>query len=454
MLWGIYSERIIDDPYNVVNYEKLILAAELQDNEKLICQSYELLLSRFPLLVNYHLRYLQWMAKNKSVAKVKQQYEFLLTGDLKYSCDVWISYLKFTIDFIDEHGLTDLIALFERARKVIGFDYWKSEQFYLLYLQSIITYKPKNYLLIYYTLVRIAVEVPMYNYRVLHQIWLQFLGTLKYNQMKYLKMLNKQLQPQKTSKENLMKVSKLKWKKSLTDLYITTQYKSYELFKWEKQLANDNSIDIWKSYLQFVIVNYPSNYCESLFERALLEHSAESSLWWMYASWLLNQQKPMAARQTLYRSIKHLVQQESTIARLVDMELYARNYLKARDLLLGYMESTSNSGNNVILFEKLIMVELVVHANDEGYILGLFKDFLNELGAEEVEDTIGYICYRLSLIQSIDVELRHELIMKYSSNSSSFYKLAICYITQQLKQSQPATEPQKPNFNLLIETYL
>lgn len=466
MSWGKYSEKILADPYNVVNYEKLVLAAELAGDSDLIAKSYRLLLSRFPLLTNYWIRYLQWQGKNNINANLKSQYEELLAGDLKYSCALWIAYLKYRMEFITNDDLVDLIQLFEKARHLIGLDYWRSEEFYLLYLQTIWTYKPKNYLLLYYTLVRIILEVPMHNFKVFHQIWLQFLSSLKFNQLKYLKVLNdnklgkhNSAASQSPLKDEQVKLAKLKWKKTLTDLYITTQYKSYELFKWEKQLAHnsDSNIPIWQNYLQFVIAHYPQRYTEMLFERAVIEHSKLPQLWSMYASYLLNQQKPLEARQVLYRAIKHLTQPESTVARLMDMELYARNYLRARDLLIGYMETTSTSGYSIILFEKLIMVELILHPNDGDYIVELFVNFIDSISgacesSSDKAESIGYILYKLSLVQSIDNKRKQEVIDKFKTNSL-FSDIALSNVNRQLEKGVQKSN-KVTDFNELIDNYL
>lgn len=109
--WSDISTQLLKNPYNLKLWEKLVEAAESNNGNRinkissrqevdLLRASYENLLNKYPLLVNYWIRYAEWEFKLGNTQIANEIYEKSLLN-LSYSIELWISYLNFKIKTID-----------------------------------------------------------------------------------------------------------------------------------------------------------------------------------------------------------------------------------------------------------------------------------------------------------------------------------------------------------------
>lgn len=247
---------------------------------------YDEFLGNFPYLVNYYIKYIDLEYQLQNIHKCQEIYEKGFRY-LSYSIEFWMSYLKFkiTTTAITFTTVKDLVTLFETARSFIGLHY-HSGDFYKLYLEFLQTYETLG-VTGYDNLLKYVLEIPLYNYSYFHS----------------------------------------KVEKKHTDSYITTQYKAYKLYEYEKKLTNYNDVKFiliqelktWDKYLEFMELNYPQEFVIQLYERAVITTSQYPQLWNKYIDYLVSQKK--------YRQAEIVAKKGKQIERIMEFAMVNDKYL-------------------------------------------------------------------------------------------------------------------------------
>lgn len=358
------SIKLLKDPYNLKLWQNLV---QEQDNgitkltpvEKLndVRVVYQDLLLTFPMLVNYWIKYIKFEYELGNFLNCELIYTKAF-GFLSYSIDLWISFLQFKLHTtpITSDTVGDLLYLFEAGREKIGYHYYSFE-FYKLYLQFLNDYQLLgiNFDKKYEILLRIIVEIPIYHYNYFFE---KLLNLNNNNQLKYL--------------TNDFK----NFKKILIDIYITTQYKSYKLYEFEKSLTNyyhvkylsQQELHQWDKYLDYVELNYPNNFIIQLYERSILTTANYSLMWTKYMNYLLQRKQYVYLQMIMKRCLNvKKFNNDKLFIKLINLQLYFNNNLLAKSLI----NSTS-----LPMMEKLLSLEWLFNYNDHEYLLGLFNKLI------------------------------------------------------------------------------
>lgn len=282
--------ELLKDPYNLTKWVKILdiqVTKASSDEEVTNMRTiYDEFLGNFPYLVNYYIKYIDLEYQLQNISKCEEIYESGFRY-LSYSIEFWMSYLKFkiTTTAINFNSVKDLVTLFETARSFIGLHYFSGD-FYKLYLEFLQTYETLG-ITGYDNLLKYVLEVPLYNYSYFHE----------------------------------------KVDKKYVDSYITTQYKAYKLYEYEKKLTNYNDVKFilvqelktWDKYLEFMELNYPHEFVIQLYERAVITTSQYPEIWNKYVSYLTSKGK--------YRQAEIVAKRGKQIERIVEFALIRDKHL-------------------------------------------------------------------------------------------------------------------------------
>lgn len=367
--WSSISTELVQDPQNFELWQSLIEAAEWNEKRginkstseeelNVLRTSYNSFLEKFPFQFKYWIRYAEWEFKLGNTSTAEQIYLRGLNTQLSHCIELWISYLNFKINTINDN-ISEILQKFEAARDLIGFHFFGFE-FYELYLSFLDNYKNDNneFEKKYYILLRIILEIPIYHYGIFYKKWFDLIDNLS-----KVEKLAKQIAPYiapaneiatLASKKNTSIFNELK--KRFTDAYIATQYHSFELYELEKKLipkSNKNpqqdndlrsrqELDAWMSYIDYLeIKQYPIKFIELVYYRFLYNARNYPQTWSKFADYYIYHAKFNKARKILTDGVKY-VDDYKLLIKLVDLEIFLKNYQRAINLLISYIQYNSN----------------------------------------------------------------------------------------------------------------
>lgn len=395
--WQSVSLALFKDPHDFTLWQKLVNCAEYQtgrlldvtaspSQRDLLTQSYESFLRKYPLLSKYWIAFATWqrkLADSKAADDVFQRGLRNVSADVHY----WVAYLTFKVETISDN-IADVAALFEAAREKIGFNYHAYE-FYSLYIAFLKTYStPENkFTEKLALLLRLTMEVPLYDFAGLYREIFAFIEPHKQS-FQHLKCFVGEDNLKKLRKEcnNNGKLIQKRLHKIVLDAYTVAQYKSYELFRYEKEIPSPTSYsmdlipaqkrEIWRNYLEFVEFNYPFSYVVQLYERCTCL-MPDAEFFHKYVDFLLSQNKVALAQSILQRgiSLDAVTDSASLLARLVDLQIYTGRISRARDLLASFI--MCNKSVSVQIYDKLLEIEAFVSRNDGEHICRVAKEIVS-----------------------------------------------------------------------------
>lgn len=447
--WNQVSLALLKEPNNFTLWQQLIQTAlrassiskKNKDSEelKLIRISYESLLSKYPRLFKYWEQYADFEFRLGRFVECELIYRKALKLNNYYSIELWIAYLKFKINSIS-NNLIEVLSIFENARSKIGYHYY-SDEFYSLYLNFLSNYSKfdndfhkfgEKYLI----LLRIVIEVPLYNYKIFQKEFLKFLSSeVTFKQLSYF-VPERDLNNLKKNNKNNLKLIVVKLKKLFTDVFITTQYKSYQLFKYEKFFIKNywdpnslpmNQLAQWDNYLTFIELNdFPKQLVKVSYERCLIITSNFSKFWIRYANYFINNSQFLMAKSALTRSLRFVSNNDKILIKLVNLDIYLGNHLSARDILIDLLKSSNQVP--ITIYEKLINIEYFISDNNHEHLLELFRQLISE--------TNNDYFFRVLTYYSIENQaLVIDFLKSYLSNplvkaSKAYWDCVIFFITK------------------------
>lgn len=424
--WLAITTELVLDPNNLLLWEKLVVTAEKNQKKginkasseeeiEILRTSYESLLEKYPLLYNYWIKYAVWEFKLGNIDKANEIYQTGLQP-LGYCIELWVSYLQFKMKTIS-NNLDEVLVLFEQARLKIGY-HFHSYDFYKIYLQFLKNYQDiiPNYQLKYYVLLRIIVEIPLYHYEYFFKILFDIIAEIGKSQD-----LKQQIISLLVPKSELnsflkfdLKSTSVQLKKIFVDVYITTQFKVYELFNFEKKITKpyfDNEyvsqqqLGNWDRYLDFLeLKEYPRECIALTYERCLIPTAAYCQFWIKYADYFIVEENYNQAAACLVKGCFYS-NDYKLIVKLIDVHIYLHEFLRAKDIIVQYIKQ--NIFIPIPIYEKLLNLERLINDDDE-YITNLFKELIKETNNEWFFEHILYY--------SIPYELKNKLFKEFETN--------------------------------------
>lgn len=428
--WSRISTELVQNPDDLNLWQLLIKAAESNTKRGItkssgfeeidvLRVSYQKLLQKYPLLYNYWIKFAEWEFHLGDTDRANQVYQSSLKH-LSYSCEIWTSYLNFKIN-TSNGNLDEVLGLFELARRKIGY-HFHAYEFYKLYLSFLENYQTEteNFKLKYYVLLRIIVEIPLYHYEYFYKKLFDTFAEIgndekRANELVPLVVPEKELKNYKTSENKQLA---LHLKKTFVDAYLTTQFKVYELFNFEKHITrqyydtssiSSQQLENWDMYLDFLeLREYPNDYIIFTYERCLIPTASYARFWTKYSDYYINQGNHLKAAEVLVRGYNYSGQ-HSLLLKLVDLQIYLHNFTKARDMILAFIKT--NASVPLPIYEKLINIERFLHPGDNDYIIGLFREIIRETQNEWL--------FQHLLYYSIPNELKKELLDEFETFKES-----------------------------------
>lgn len=355
--WNKISTELVQNPNNIELWKELILVSETIDKKPitksstsdqitLLKTSYESFLNKFPFEFKYWIKYAIWEFKLGNTDKANEIY---LRGlNISPWCiELWIEFLKFKIETIS-NNIDKVLELFEKSRGFIGFHFYSSE-FYELYLGFLDNYKNKEneFEIKYFILLRIILEIPIYNYSFFYKKWFDIIENLSQDE-KLAKDKLKYILPNDNYKIDKKLFAELK--KRFTDAYISTQFHTFELYNFEKKLITKNKkfmsvqdIHAWLGYIDYLeIKQYPNKFIELVYYRWLYKEITNEEIWLKLTDFYIYHKKFNHARKSLTDALRYVNNDYKVLIKLVDLEIYLKNYQRAINLLIGYLQFNSN----------------------------------------------------------------------------------------------------------------
>ncbi|EEQ37986.1 hypothetical protein FOB63_001305 [Clavispora lusitaniae] len=409
--WHSVSIELLKNPFDLDLWQQLVHCATYSNGVvldktasdaqvHLLRVSFDSLLHQYPLLSKYWTAYAEWEFKLGFIERANTVYLKGLTYvgfDLSY----WLDYLRFKLRVIGD-DTQEVLELFEEARLRIGFNFHASD-FYLLYLSFLRSYATKDngYYEKSIWLIRSTVEIPLYNYSLLFREMMEVINpkSLTFNNL-HLLIPDSQLKTWKTqTKNNLSTISK-RLEKTFTDAYVVNQYKSYQIYSFEKNIVSalyydnhvlsTNQIESWKQYLDFAEQNHTFSYVCQLYERSLVSTAKYCTIVLKFVDYLVSQKKFSMCRQILRKfiSVNPSRNDVKLLIRLVDLEVYLGYFERARDIVVNYLALNKTAPN--CIYSKLFEVESMFHfEGDDEYLSGLALQIIRQTKSLDVLSRIS-----------------------------------------------------------------
>ncbi len=329
-----------------------------------------------------------------------------------YSLLIWIQYLRFLRKV--ELDYEKLVWFFQSAESKIGYHY-HSYEFWTEFLEFEEKFNGKS--LFYFNILRKIIELPIYNFAIFFKAWLNEIENLNHENV--LKLVDEQdiVKKFKVSldKKDLKKLDyhdlKAKLKKTYTDLYITTQFRSFELYQFEKKITLEyyvpnfyrsfQELTNWEQYISFIELNGSPKQTEQLYERALIPLANYPAIWLKYANHFIGLSQFQNAKNLLYKSLIFMNKTNAIQiqTKLVKIECALKNYIKAKDLLVTVL---SVNESNIELFLELISLEYIIsHEN-----LTKFKNFVINLIQEKPVKIANVLLKHLTSFKNITIDVK------------------------------------------------
>lgn len=416
--WSKLSLQVANEPDNVPHWEALINYVS-KDLSKITPTpkinsfriSYDQFLFRFPILEQYWVNYAELEFKLGNTELARDVYQRGLNSN-PYSLLIWIQYLRFLRKV--ELDYEKLVWFFQSAESKIGYHY-HSYEFWSEFLEFEEKFNGKS--LFYFNILRKIIELPIYNFAIFFKAWLNEIENLNHENV--LKLVDEQdiVKKFKVSldKKDLKKLDyhdlKAKLKKTYTDLYITTQFRSFELYQFEKNITLEyyvpnfyrsfQELTNWEQYISFIELNGSPKQIEQLYERALIPLANYPTIWLKYANYFIGLSQFQNAKNLLYKSLIFMNKTNAIQiqTKLVKIECALKNYIKAKDLLVTVL---SVNETNIELFLELINLEYIIsHEN-----LTKFKNFVINLIQEKPVKIANVLLKHLTSFKNITIDVK------------------------------------------------
>lgn len=397
--WTNYSAKLLEDPDNLELWQSLVEAAETNnkkginkstppDEIKVLRETYDNFLDKYPLLFNYWIKLADWEFKLGNSERADEVFKHSLQY-LSYSLDIWTKYLTFKLNTITDN-IDEVLDLFETARWKIG-KHFHAYEFYQLYIQFLEDYayiEPHKFKMRLYVLYRQVIEIPLYHYEYFFKRFMDLITLLidlKPDDFKLT--LSYLVPPKELNKFSRLdqKQAALTLKKTFMDAYITNQYKVYEMFAFEKHITQPyfdvkylpkQQLDNWSLYIDFLkIKQYPEEYVNLAFERCLIVTASYPQFWIKFANFKIASREYLKASEILMRGFT-FNNHYKLLLKLVDINVILENYTYAKDLLVSYIQT--NISIPVPVYEKLICIERILAPGDQDHLLNLFREIISE----------------------------------------------------------------------------
>ncbi|WPK24251.1 hypothetical protein PUMCH_001518 [Australozyma saopauloensis] len=395
--WQGVSLALLKDPHNFKLWQQFVYTVEHQNGTRLdvtsseaqktlLRQVYESFLRKYPYICKYWISFAGWERKLDGVDRAEavfQQGLRFLSLDLHY----WVAYLNFLVETISSN-VEEVADLFERAREKIGFNYYAYE-FYSLYIEFLKTYhtSENKFLDKLALLFRLTMEIPLYDYSSLYKELILFVQPQKQSLShltSFLGEANLKTMRKECNNNNNLILQKLN--KIITDAYIVVQSQSFEIYAFEKEIPSPVSYtperllaatrELWHRYLSFAEYNFPFSYVAQLFDRCVYLTSDYTEFYESYVDYLIKFDKLSLAKSVLNTGCASVSSIGGTVLllRLVDLEIYEGNVIRARDLLASFI--AHNKSTPLCIYDKLLEVEALLSRNDEQHLCLLAKELI------------------------------------------------------------------------------
>ncbi|QPG74551.1 hypothetical protein FOA43_001882 [Brettanomyces nanus] len=413
--------------------------------KSLLFTVYENLLVNFPLCEQYWCNYASWKFKLGDEAHhVAQIYSNALSYMPK-SLIIWRNYLKFTIETQRSH--CRIMDVLEDARIAVGHHFY-AHVIYDIYLDFL---KKSGHNKEYHLLLRRIIEIPMYHYC---KYFLEFtrlleeadIVTIKYfvtaeDLYSSFKLTWGDLLKPADGKISKMKELKSKLKKMFTDALITTQYHTFRLWSYERELKKPyydpgsqltrQELNTWNSYLNYLEINTLKDsfrngnsgtakmnraLLETAYERCLIRTADYSFFWLKYSNLKLNMNMEDQAKQVLIKGIYLINDDEFKLRlRLVDLEILSGEISEAKDLTL---EAYEQQPDNLALTLKILQIE---HLIDRDSVVDLIEAKLLEVEGGEFERQFDYLFREVLGYGSVSLTKIEALLKRYQDKKKDSY---------------------------------
>lgn len=271
--------ELINDPYSLNKWQTVLETAA--NDTPLI---YTEFLKLYPLFVNYHIKFVEFEYHRNNHKHCDLIYERGFRY-LSYLIEFWMSYIhyKLTVTPVTAESVLGLLEMLETARGFVGSNYYSFE-FYKLYLEFLRSYRSlgDKFDVKYHKLLRYVLELPLHNH--------SYFFKLASNDPQY---------------------SDKALKRMLADLYTVTQYKSFKIYEFEKNITTNyfdikylpsHELKVWDSYLEYMQLHYPE-FVVATYERCLIATASYNDIWLKFATYLVANKRYKYAHQVLERGI-------------------------------------------------------------------------------------------------------------------------------------------------------
>ena len=425
--WLNASQKLLADPNSFLAWEELVAAAENNKGHgitklsseieiKLFDISYEDFLSKYPFLELYWVRYAETYFTLGSTRKAEEIFERGVSR-VPASLELWIRYLCFRVETIGDN-LYEVLSLFERGRSKIGY-HFHGHEFYKLYLAFLENYSSQDakFKKKVFVLLRIIIEIPLYHYDFFFRKFFSL-----FNEQNLSPEVLPYLIPKKEEAnfagQDLRSIS-VKLKKIFTEVYITTQYKVYELYQFEKGITrhyfhvtylSNQELKTWRNYLNFVELNYPHDYIILCYERCVMATANYPTFRLRYSNYLIYNKKFEQAKQLLYNTLCYRTD-DQILVKLISLELTTGYFLKARDLVVSFIASNHNVPLSI--YQKLLGIEALVGSNDPHYLIKILRQLIQKTRLAWV--------FKFSIYMSLPNDLLTDFFNEFEEIFSSSY---------------------------------
>ncbi|RCK62420.1 U1 small nuclear ribonucleoprotein component PRP42 [Candida viswanathii] len=375
--WNKISTELIQDPNNIELWKRLIHASETTDTHNkpltkssstaqltLLRTSYESFLRKFPHEATYWTKYALWEFHLGRTSQAIAVFERGVAC-LPWCIDLWMAYLKFRKETVS-NDVDSVLGLFERARKHVGFHFYARE-FYEMYLGFLECYATaeNGFERKTWVLVRLVLEVPLFDYGVFYKKWFDLIEKLAGDEELARKKLGYVIPEWKGTEGRIEKKVFAELKKRFTDAYISTQFHTYELYNFEKRLVTKNQamsaqdMLAWMSYIEYLEVKqYPRKFIELVYYRWMYKEPSNEEIWMKLADFYIFHDLFNQARKALSDALKFVNNDYKVLIKLVDLEIYLKNYQRGVNLLVGYLQFNANAP--LPIQEKVMQVKKLI----------------------------------------------------------------------------------------------
>lgn len=465
--WISRTRELILDPTDFNKWLELVKYTEnlnggvvkssSSEDKYLLIKTYENLLTQFPCLEKFWCDLGHWYFKLGYTEECVASFEKLLQV-LPYSIIIWMDYLEILI-FQKSGQVEHLIHHFEEARLKIGLHYY-SDKFYDLYL----TFLLKNEQFTkYYSLLRRVLEIPLYQYSKYFHKWFQLIEEADLKTISYIitpKDLQSKFQHSTADLQNpkLLQDLRTKLKKLFIDLYITTQYHSYQFYQFEKNFIvqfhqplitpSSTELQTWIDYfifLETLLLNHSNtkdklnykiqlHYIITLYERCLLVNCNESKIWLKYINFQIAIKNIPLAIETCKRSFKFLPVDLELNFKLIDVLNCGGNYNEAHSIALKLYKFYPQ---NISVFVKLLICEKNIHKQKtDDHLISLST---KKLASSSLDPIFDYIFLEIQDFKIISIDKIKKFITSFKDTKKSliYWKILLSFIIVHYKNEFP-----------------